>query len=144
MQTVRDLTHGELADVVFEYTGSPDGVRNNLQAMVAGALGDVRRCATPGQPMEFDFGAWRKSRPTIYNIHGRRLWDTWEVAAPCLRKPHRPAADRQPRDPAGGQPARLRTDSGRRSHQAPDPVRVKRWTPKPLCALSAYKPLHRM
>ncbi|ART53958.1 hypothetical protein CBP36_17865 [Acidovorax carolinensis] len=86
VQTVRDLTHGELAGVVFEYTGSPDGVRNTF-AMV-GALGDVRWCATPGQPMDFDFGAWRKSRPTIYNIHGRRLWDTWDVAAPLVYENH--------------------------------------------------------
>lgn len=79
---VSELTHGELADVVFEYTGNHDGVRNCF-AMV-GSLGDVRWCATPGKPMEFDFGAWRKRRPTIYNIHGRRLWDTWEVAAPLV------------------------------------------------------------
>lgn len=79
---VRDATQGDGADVVFEYTGSHDGVRNCF-AMV-GSLGDVRWCATPSKPMEFDFGAWRKSRPTIYNIHGRRLWDTWEVAAPLV------------------------------------------------------------
>ncbi|OVZ55262.1 hypothetical protein CDO44_23840 [Pigmentiphaga sp. NML080357] len=79
---VRDMTRGEGADVVIEYTGHPDGVRNCF-AMV-GTLGEVRWCATPGKPMEFDFGAWRKSRPTIYNIHGRRLWDTWEAAAPLV------------------------------------------------------------
>jgi threonine 3-dehydrogenase len=79
---VRDMTNGELADVVIEYTGSHEGVRNCF-AMV-GSLGEVRWCATPTKPMEFDFGAWRKSRPTIYNIHGRRLWDTWEMAAPLV------------------------------------------------------------
>jgi threonine 3-dehydrogenase len=79
---VRDMTQGEGADVVIEYTGSHDGVRNCF-AMV-GSLGEVRWCATPTKPMEFDFGAWRKSRPTIYNIHGRRLWQTWEAAAPLV------------------------------------------------------------
>ncbi len=82
VSAVNDITKGEGADVVIEYTGHPDGVRNCF-AMV-GALGEVRWCATPGKPMEFDFGTWRKSRPTIYNIHGRRLWETWELAAPLV------------------------------------------------------------
>ncbi|MDX3906350.1 MAG: alcohol dehydrogenase catalytic domain-containing protein [Pigmentiphaga sp.] len=82
VDAVRDMTRGDGADVVFEYTGSHDGVRNCF-AMV-GALGEVRWCATPGKPMEFDFGAWRRGRPTIYNIHGRRLWQTWEAAAPLV------------------------------------------------------------
>lgn len=86
VRVVQDLTHGDGADVVFEYTGSPQGVHNCF-AMV-GALGEVRWCATPSAPMEFDFGAWRKGRPTIYNIHGRRFWDTWEVAAPLVYDKH--------------------------------------------------------
>lgn len=79
---VQDITRGEGADVVFEYTGNAEGV-NNCFGMV-GALGEVRWCATPSKPVEFDFGLWRKGRPTIYNIHGRRFWDTWEVAAPLV------------------------------------------------------------
>jgi threonine 3-dehydrogenase len=82
VQAVQQLTQGDGADVVFEYTGSPQGVHNCF-GMVA-ALGEVRWCATPTAPMEFDFGAWRKGRPTIYNIHGRRLWSTWEIAAPLV------------------------------------------------------------
>ena len=34
--------------------------------------------------MTFDFGAWRKGRPTIYNIHGRRIWSTWHAMAPLV------------------------------------------------------------
>lgn len=79
---VRTLTAGEGADVVFEYTGNEQGVQNCF-AMVA-PLGDVRWCATPGKAMMFDFGSWRFGRPNIYNIHGRRLWSTWEVAAPLV------------------------------------------------------------
>ena len=79
---VLQATQGEGAGVVFEYTGSPQGVLNCF-AMV-GTLGDVRWCATPGKAMEFDFGLWRKARPTIYNIHGRKLWETWELAAPLV------------------------------------------------------------
>lgn len=81
-QAVLDMTEGFGADVVFEYTGSPEGVRNCFESV--GSLGDVRWCATPSKAMEFDFGTWRKARPTIYNIHGRRLWNTWEIAAPLV------------------------------------------------------------
>ena len=84
IHAVRDSTNGDGADVVFEYTGSPEGVHNCF-AMV-GALSEVRWCATPSKAMEFDFGAWRKGRPTIFNIHGRRFWDTWEVASPLVHE----------------------------------------------------------
>ncbi|HLV77059.1 MAG TPA: alcohol dehydrogenase catalytic domain-containing protein [Marinobacter sp.] len=70
------------ADVVFEYTGSPEGVRN-IFSMVA-PLGEVKWCATPSRSMEFDFGVWRPGRPTIYNIHGRRIWETWHSTAPLV------------------------------------------------------------
>lgn len=79
---VRALTAGEGADVVFEYTGSEQGVHSCFS--MVGALGDVRWCATPGKAMTFDFGAWRRGRPTIYNIHGRKIWSTWEAAAPLV------------------------------------------------------------
>ncbi|NLY26509.1 MAG: alcohol dehydrogenase catalytic domain-containing protein [Alcaligenaceae bacterium] len=79
---VNESTRGDGADVVFEYSGNEQGALNCF-AMV-GSLGDVRWCATPGQPMTFDFGAWRKGRPTIYNIHGRRIWSTWHAMAPLV------------------------------------------------------------
>lgn len=82
VKALKDATNGFGADVVFEYTGSPQGVLNTFG--MVGTLGDVRWCATPAKPMEFDFGMWRKARPTIYNIHGRRLWNTWELSAPLV------------------------------------------------------------
>ena len=82
VSVVDDLTRGERADVVFEYTGQAEGARNCFG--MVGALGEIRWCATPAEAVEFDFGAWRKSRPTIYNIHGRRFWETWHVAAPLV------------------------------------------------------------
>ena len=81
-QAVRDLTQGDGADVVFEYSGSAAGATNAFG--MVGAIGEVRWCATPAEPFEFDFGLWRKGRPTIRNIHGRRLWETWEIAAPLV------------------------------------------------------------
>ena len=82
IQRVRDMTDGDGADVVFEYTGQAAGVHNCFG--MVGALGEVRWCATPSKPMEFDFDIWRKRRPTIHNIHGRRFWQTWDVAAPLV------------------------------------------------------------
>lgn len=79
---VRDITGGEGADVVFEYTGAAAGVRNCF-GMVA-QLGEVIWLGTPNHPMEFDFGLWRRPRPTIRNVHGRRIWSTWEIAAPLV------------------------------------------------------------
>ncbi len=79
---VRDMTIGQGADVVFEYTGQPDGVRNAFASLTVG--GDLRWCATPPHAMEFDFNIMRIKRPTIYNIHGRRLWETWVKAAPLI------------------------------------------------------------
>ena len=82
IRKVRQYSGGDGTDVVIEYTGSAEGARNCF-AMVA-PLGDIRWCATPSKPIEFDFGVWRKGRPTIYNIHGRRIWETWEIAAPLV------------------------------------------------------------
>ena len=84
VKRVLDATRGEGAGAVFEYTGSAQGVRNCFG--MVGSLGDVLWCATPGEPVEFDFGAWRKSRPTIHNVHGRKLWSTWELAAPLVHE----------------------------------------------------------
>ena len=81
-RAVRDISDGEGADVVFEYSGNKDGVLNCF-AMLS-PLGQVRWIGTPSKPFEFDFGAWRKSRPTIFNISGRRIWQTWEKAAPLV------------------------------------------------------------
>ncbi len=82
VKEIKDRFGGFGADVVFEYTGSEEGVRNTF-SMVA-PLGDVKWCATPGSAMEFDFGIWRKGRPTIYNVHGRKIWETWYAAAPLV------------------------------------------------------------
>ncbi|TDF64966.1 alcohol dehydrogenase catalytic domain-containing protein [Cupriavidus sp. L7L] len=86
VDVVRDMTGGEGADVVFEYTGSAEGARNCFA--MAAPLAEVRWCATPAGPIEFDFGLWRKGRPTVYNIHGRRLWRTWQMAAPLVYDRH--------------------------------------------------------
>lgn len=81
---VRDATHGRGADVVIEYSGQLEGLRNCVEMLTIG--GDLRLCATPTSPVEYDFTVWKKKRPTIYNINGRRIWKTWVRAADLLRE----------------------------------------------------------
>lgn len=82
---VRRLTHDLGADVVFEYSGHPTGVSNTF-AMV-GQLGQVRWCATPDGTVDFNFSSWKRARPTIFNIHGRKIWETWHKAAELIADP---------------------------------------------------------
>jgi threonine 3-dehydrogenase len=79
---VKDMTGGLGADVVFEYSGQPEGVKNTFDVVTQ--LGEVRWCATPSHPMEFDFNVWKSKRATIRNIHGRRIWETWARATPMI------------------------------------------------------------
>jgi len=79
---VLDLTEQRGADAVFEYTGNPEGVVNAFKCLAVG--GDLRWCATPPHPFEFNFGLLQKKRPTVYTLHGRRLWETWIKGAPLL------------------------------------------------------------
>lgn len=82
IQTVKALTQQQGCDVVFEYTGSVTGAQNAFLILAVGA--ELKWCATPNQSFEFDFGIWRKSRPTIFNVHGRKIWSTWQIAAPLV------------------------------------------------------------
>lgn len=81
---VRDCTRGRGADVVVEYSGQIEGLRNCVAALTAG--GDLRLCATPSSPAEYDFTAWKANRPSIFNIHGRRIWSTWVKAADLVQQ----------------------------------------------------------
>jgi hypothetical protein len=64
------VTNGELADVVIEYTGSHEGVRNSF-AMV-GSLGDVRWCASRSySPLSFHPGMRGRRMPLLTTAAGR-------------------------------------------------------------------------
>lgn len=78
VQTLMALTQQQGCEVVFEYTGSVQGAQNAFLFLAVG--GELKWCATPNQAFEFDFGIWRKTRPTIFNIHGRKIWSTWQVS----------------------------------------------------------------
>jgi len=81
---VYDATRGRGADVVIEYSGVLEGLRNCIDMITIG--GELRLCATPTRPVEYDFTAWKTKRPTIHNINGRRIWSTWVRAADLLRE----------------------------------------------------------
>lgn len=84
-RAVDDVTRGRGADVVIEYSGQPEGWHNCLEMLTPG--GEIRVCATPSYPMEYDFTAWKAKRPTFINIHGRRIWSTWVKASALITDP---------------------------------------------------------
>lgn len=81
-RAVYDATRDRGADVVIEYSGQPEGWYNCLDMLTPG--GDIRVCATPSYPIEYDFTAWKAKRPTFINIHGRRIWSTWVKASSLI------------------------------------------------------------
>jgi threonine 3-dehydrogenase len=80
----KSATQERGVDVVFEYSGRPEGLHAAVSALTPG--GELRLCGTPSAPAEVDFGLWRSKRPTIHNIHGRRIWSTWVKASEMLER----------------------------------------------------------
>jgi threonine 3-dehydrogenase len=79
---IRDVSGGNGADVVIEYSGQANGLNNCMNSVTAG--GDLRLCAFPALPVEMDLNSWRRTRPSVYNIHGRKIWSTWVTATPLI------------------------------------------------------------
>lgn len=80
--TALGLTHGEGVDVVMELTGSEPALHNALNALRRG--GDFRLIGVPAHPVTLDLTVWVRTGPTIYNIHGRRIWRTWQQASDLI------------------------------------------------------------
>jgi len=75
---VRDLTQGSGVDVGIEYSGTEAGFRAVFEALAKG--GDFRLVGAPPGPIPVDYTWWLLKCPVMQNIHGRRIWDTWEAA----------------------------------------------------------------
>jgi threonine 3-dehydrogenase len=75
---VADMTAGEGADVGIEFSGSESGFKAVFECLAKG--GDFRLVGAPPQAIPVDFTWWLLKCPTMYNIHGRRIWDTWQRA----------------------------------------------------------------
>ena len=47
--------------------------------------GDFRLVGAPPTAIPVDFTFWLQKCPKMHNIHGRRIWDTWEVSTALIR-----------------------------------------------------------
>ena len=75
---VRDMTDGEGVDVGIEFSGSEAGFRSVFESLCKG--GDFRLVGAPPSAISVDFTWWLLKCPRMINIHGRRIWDTWQRA----------------------------------------------------------------
>jgi threonine 3-dehydrogenase len=75
---VQDMTGGAGVDVAIEFSGSEPGFNACFQALSKG--GDFRLVGAPPKPIPVDFTQWLLKCPSMQNIHGRRIWDSWQRA----------------------------------------------------------------
>ncbi len=80
---LRDMTDGEGADVGIEFSGSEAGFRTTFDSLCKG--GDFRLVGAPPEAIPVDFTWWLLKCPRMINIHGRRIWETWQRAAELVR-----------------------------------------------------------
>lgn len=84
VQAVADVTGTAGVDVAIEFSGSPDGFRASLECVAKG--GDFRLVGAPAHPQVIDLTRWLLRCPRIINIHGRRIWESWEVSTVLIRE----------------------------------------------------------
>jgi threonine 3-dehydrogenase len=73
---VDDMTSGDGVDVGIEFSGSEAGFQAVFECLTKG--GDFRLVGAPPAAIPVDFTWWLLKCPTMHNIHGRRIWDTWQ------------------------------------------------------------------
>lgn len=79
VQVVKGATGNEGVDVALELTGAESGLFASLEALRRG--GDYRLIGAPANPVAIDLTQWLRTGPTIHNIHGRRVWRSWQQAS---------------------------------------------------------------
>lgn len=77
-----DMTNGFGVDVAIEYSGSEAGFNACFESLSKG--GDFRLVGAPPLPISVDFTQWLLKCPEMQNIHGRRIWDSWQYAVELL------------------------------------------------------------
>jgi threonine 3-dehydrogenase len=84
---IRELTHGRGLDGVLEMSGSPNAMRDGLQALRN--AGRMSLLGLPKEPFKLD---WNRlvifKGITIHGVVGRRLFDTWYQMDNLLRSGH--------------------------------------------------------
>ena len=73
-----ELTGDNGVDVGIEYSGSEAGFHAVFACLAKG--GDFRLVGAPPKAIPVDFTQWLLKCPSMQNIHGRRIWESWEVA----------------------------------------------------------------
>jgi threonine 3-dehydrogenase len=76
---VKDMTGDDGIDVAIEYSGTEAGFNACFEALAKG--GDFRLVGPPPKAIPVDFTHWVVKCPEMQNIHGRRIWDSWQVAS---------------------------------------------------------------
>jgi threonine 3-dehydrogenase len=79
VKTASTDTGGDGVDVAIEFSGSEDGFNACFEALGKG--GDFRLVGAPPAAIPVDFTRWLLKCPAMQNIHGRRIWDTWQHAS---------------------------------------------------------------
>jgi threonine 3-dehydrogenase len=74
-----EVTEGNGVDVAIEFSGSEAGFNTAFEALAKG--GDFRLVGAPPSAIPVDFTRWLLKCPEMQNIHGRRIWDTWQRAS---------------------------------------------------------------
>ncbi len=75
---IADVTDNVGVDAAIEFSGQPNGFRASIEAVCKG--GDFRLVGAPAHPLEIDLTRWLLRCPRIINIHGRRIWESWEAS----------------------------------------------------------------
>jgi threonine 3-dehydrogenase len=84
VDSVMDFTAGIGVDVGIEFSGTENGFRAVFDSLAKGA--DFRLVGAPAHPISVDFTQWLLKCPKMHNIHGRRIWQTWERAMPLIHE----------------------------------------------------------
>ena len=79
---VADMTGGAGADVGMELSGTEAGFNAVFASLAKG--GDFRLVGAPPSAIPVDFTYWLLKCPVMHNIHGRRIWQTWQRASELL------------------------------------------------------------
>lgn len=79
---IDDMTGGAGVDVAIEYSGSEAGFNACFNSLSKG--GDFRLVGAPPKAIPVDFTQWLLKCPEMQNIHGRRIWDSWQIAVELL------------------------------------------------------------
>jgi threonine 3-dehydrogenase len=83
-KVVADVTGGRGVDVAVEYSGQATSLKAMPRLITNG--GELRLVGVPEGDVPFPVGGFLRKGITIRNIHGRRLFSTWEQTTSLLRE----------------------------------------------------------